>query len=150
MSVYTVTMTCYPGLILNLNWGNLPPAFLPTIVIGCFNTCDTIGRAVPSFFKAPDDARIMRGLSALRLLWILVISLGMPNMGITYLQDSIWFSVLNMVLLGTTNGLIGTYVMISGCRNKNPEVAGYIMAFSLTMGLAVGSSLAILLGIYLT
>lgn len=86
----------------------------------------------------------------MRLLWILVISLGMPNMGITYLQDSIWFSVLNMVILGTTNGLIGTYVMISGCRNKNPEVAGYIMAFALTMGLAVGSSLAILLGIYLT
>lgn len=54
-----------------------------------------------------------------------------------------------MVMLGVSQGVVGTYVMIAGCSNKSPEVAGYIMAFHLTCGLALGSAFATFLSFVL-
>jgi hypothetical protein len=57
-----------------------------------------------------------------------------------------WYAYLNIMVGGLTNGIIGTYVMIAGCgSSKQAEVGGYIMAFHLTIGLALGSVTAALL-----
>lgn len=74
----------------------------------------------------------------------------MPAVGVPYLKESVWYAYLNIMVGGFTNGFVGTYVMIAGCSSsKQPEVGGYIMAFHLTVGLALGSVTATLLSFVL-
>ena len=83
-------------------------------------------------------------MSAFSVLLIVSCILAMPSLKIKFL-DSTWYALFNVVLLGVTVGCVGTFSMIIGCSSSK-ETGGYIMSFHLTLGLALGSLFAVLLG----
>ena len=84
-------------------------------------------------------------LSWARVILIVMTIMALPGTGITYLQTASWYAMLVMIATGFTQGLLCSWVMIKGCSSsQNNEIAGYIMAFFLTVGLALGSVLGYL------
>lgn len=149
MLVYCVSLTCYPGLFLNLKWWQTEEPWRSVMVVGMYNTCDSIGRFIPSWVQGPSK-QTLRYLAIARILIVLTTILALPTCGLTYLEGASWYSLLNLVASGFTNGMIGTWLMIKGTSGtKQPEVGGYIMAFHLTVGLALGSVFAALLALAL-
>jgi hypothetical protein len=74
--------------------------------------------------------------------------LALPNVGLGAPFDSSWYVLVNLIVLGYSHGLIGTFAMIQGTMSpKDPEIRGYIMALHLTIGLALGSLLAYLISL---
>ena len=145
MLTYTISLAVYPGLALSLSWFGIDDNWLSVVVVGIWNVFDCLGRFLPNVVPLISKPTL-RLLSVLRLLGLLLVILGMPALGITYLQQSSWYALANLSLLGLSNGIVGTMLMIQGTMHtKDVEVAGYIMAFHLTLGLALGSVVATLL-----
>lgn len=68
----------------------------------------------------------------------------------TWLFDSDWFKILNIVVLGLGNGLLGTMLMMLGPYKVSfgeSERAGQIMAFHMTLGRGLGSMVG-MIGFY--
>lgn len=66
------------------------------------------------------------------------------------LYDANWFKMLNTIILGLSNGLLGTLLMILGpykVQQPDSERAGQIMAFHMTLGRGIGSMVG-LIGFY--
>ena len=83
-----------------------------------------------------------------RILLIGTTILALPKLQLGAPFDSSWYVVVNLIVLGYSHGLNGTFAMILGTMSeKEPEVRGYIMALHLTIGLALGSLLAYLISL---
>jgi hypothetical protein len=81
-------------------------------------------------------------LCILRLLLIVTTIFGLPAYG-SGITLSSWYALINFCIIGFSNGICGTYVMMKGTgETQLKEVGGYIMAFHLTIGLALGSVFA--------
>jgi hypothetical protein len=145
MLTYMISLAVYPGLALNMPWFGIDSQWLSFAVVGIWNVFDCAGRFLCNVLPLMSK-ETLRLLTVLRCFGLLTVILAMPAFGITYLQQASWYSLLNLVVLGFSNGIVGTMEMIQGTMNtKDVEVAGYIMAFHLTLGLALGSILATLL-----
>lgn len=112
-----VSLSVYPGLLLQLSWWGYTGPWMSVLVIGYYNIWDCIGRFIPSFVQSPSK-QTLRWLSVARLLLIGTILMAMPY-GIEYLQLSNWYSIVNVTLVAVTNGYVGTFVMIQGCSSSS-------------------------------
>lgn len=81
-------------------------------VVGLYNTCDSIGRTIPSYWVGP-SIRSLRIMSILRLLLIVTTIFGLPAYG-SGITLSSWYAFINFCIIGFTNGICGTYVMMKG------------------------------------
>jgi cadmium resistance protein CadD (predicted permease) len=82
--VYCVSLTVFPGLLLQLKFFNLNEPWKSVFVVGFYSTCDCIGRFIPSFILSP-SASTLRYLAALRILFVLMVILALPICKIPYL-----------------------------------------------------------------
>lgn len=111
-------------------------------VVGTFNIFDCIGRLTTSLMSVPSKYFI-RITAALRILLLGTTIAALPNLGLGAPFNSDWYVVVNLIVLGYSHGITGSFAMIQGTMSqKNPEVAGYIMALHLTIGMALGSLFA--------
>ena len=116
-------------------------------VVGLYNICDCLGRLTPSLISVPSE-KLIRSCAVVRILLIGTTILALPNVGLGAPFDSSWYVLVNLIVLGYSHGLIGTFAMIQGTMSpKDPEIRGYIMALHLTIGLALGSLLAYLISL---
>ena len=66
--------------------------------------------------------------------------------------SSEWTAALGVVLMGLTSGFLGTYAMVTGPKLVAPEdreLAGNVMTLLLMIGLALGSTFALLLKVFI-
>lgn len=144
---YTVTLTCFPGLLLNINYFQLDTLMKSLFVVGVFNSCDFLGRFTTSLVNVPSK-KVIRTAAVLRILLIVTTILALIKLNLGAPFDSNWYVVLNLIILGYSHGLTGTFAMIQGTMSSTePEVGGYIMGFHLTCGLALGSIFAYIISL---
>jgi len=66
---YTITMTCFPGLLLNVNYFDLNGVYKSLFVVGLFNFCDFLGRMTTSWVEVPSK-KLIRTAAIMRILLI--------------------------------------------------------------------------------
>lgn len=81
-------------------------------MVGIYNVCDSIGRTIPSYWVGPSPMNL-RILCILRLLLIVTTIFGLPSYGSGITLTS-WYAFINFCIIGFTNGICGTFVMMLG------------------------------------
>ena len=139
-----ITFSMFPGVtdlsdsslsFVSYSWSLILYALL-------FNLCDTTGRFLPSLIKlfTPNTLPI---LTIARSVFIATFILNYKLDG--YLFGTNWFKIVNICLLGVTNGYAQTLHMMFGpelVANKLKTVAGFIMSTHIQFGCFIASMIA--------
>ncbi|XP_041353732.1 equilibrative nucleoside transporter 3-like isoform X2 [Gigantopelta aegis] len=157
--VFTITLACFPAVSASIrsvtyvkgdSWTD--KYFTPVICFLLFNLGDWVGRTATSWISLPSDRHsyIMLLLCCLRVAFIplLMFCNAEPRSHLNVVFDHDAWPITFILLLGLTNGYFGTRVMIYAPQRVTwgqAEAAGVIMAFMLTLGLALGSGLSFLI-----
>ncbi|KAJ8418058.1 hypothetical protein AAFF_G00137670 [Aldrovandia affinis] len=110
--------------------------FVPLTSFLLYNTADFCGRQATAWLQVPGPTS--------RALPALVLS----RTVLTVLFDHDLFPMVFVILLGLSNGYLGTLPMIYGPKvvpRELAEATGVVMTFFLTLGLAVGSAFSVLI-----
>lgn len=163
--IFLVTLSCFPGiasLIKPVNEAKIVPwfrpFFTPTVCFLCFNAADLSGRIVASKFQLLKlhYSNLALLLACLRICFIPLLMqcntvpsghLPSINTSIALFNNNITPVVL-ITLLGFTNGYLGNLCMMYGPQlvsAAESERAGTIMSLFLTLGLASGSVISLIL-----
>nr|CAD7196436.1 unnamed protein product [Timema douglasi] len=142
---YFVTLCLYPGIeseIVSCKFGN----WMPVILMAVFNAADLVGKILAS---VPYDwSRTQLIVFAwMRTLLIPLLLLCATPRGHPLIPRE-GYPMLFSLLLGVTNGLVGSVPMIlapSRVPEEHRELTGNIMTLSYNMGLTTGSLVAYLL-----
>lgn len=140
-----VQMAFFPGVMLKYQWGFIKDFswFVITLVTYA-SICDTIGRYIAgwrdfipknSFFASA----IIRGV------FFVVIFMLMYEGVYVKVFGSDWFIIVALGCFASTAGYWTTVGMKYGCdeNTKDQGLAGTIMGFHLTLGISLGSAVAI-------
>ncbi|XP_021928511.1 equilibrative nucleoside transporter 4 isoform X2 [Zootermopsis nevadensis] len=142
---YFVTLCLYPGIeseIISCKFGS----WMPVILMAVFNAADLVGKVLAS---VPYDwSRTQLIVFAwLRTLLIPMLLLCATPRGSPLIPGE-GYPMLFTLLLGVTNGLVGSVPMIqapSRVAEEHRELTGNIMTLSYNIGLTAGSLVAYLL-----
>ncbi len=156
--VFILTFIVYPGVSLHTGFKfmeNVEPAardaWTPLIFLSLFNVCDTLGRwlAGQKFAQAPDTVVLI--LTYARVIFIVTFMLIAFNVEPSWLfgEDADWFKFINMMLFALTNGYCSTQCAIkapSRAPDDSKEQVGGLISIFLTLGILIGSIIAIGMG----
>ncbi|XP_069687819.1 equilibrative nucleoside transporter 4 [Periplaneta americana] len=142
---YFVTLCLYPGIeseIISCKFGN----WMPVILMAVFNAADLVGKVLAS---VPYDwSRTQLIVFAwLRTLLVPLLLLCATPRGNPLIPGE-GYPMLFSLLLGVTNGLVGSVPMIqapSRVSEEHRELTGNIMTLSYNIGLTAGSLVAYVL-----
>ncbi|XP_033609927.1 equilibrative nucleoside transporter 4 isoform X2 [Cryptotermes secundus] len=142
---YFVTLCLYPGIeseIISCKFGN----WMPVILMAVFNAADLVGKvlaSVPYDWSRPQ----LIVFAWLRTLLVPLLLLCATPRGDPLIPGE-GYPMLFSLLLGVTNGLVGSVPMIqapSRVSEEHRELTGNIMTLSYNIGLTAGSLVAYLL-----
>lgn len=126
--------------------------FTPLVAFLIYNMADFCGRQATAWLQAPGPtSKALPVLVLLRsvLVPLLVFCNYQPRNHLhTVVFSHDLYPVLFNCLLGVSNGYLGTLPMIYGPKvvpRELAEATGVVMSFFLTLGLAVGSAMSVLL-----
>ncbi|XP_008299664.1 equilibrative nucleoside transporter 1-like isoform X1 [Stegastes partitus] len=152
---FTVTIGTFPAIaadtrstLADSSWDLY---FIPVSCFLLFNLCDWGGRSLTAVCMWPGkDSRI---LPALILCRVVLVPLFMmcnvqPRLHLPVFFYHDGFFIVFMILFAFSNGYLASLCMCYGPKNVLPheaETAGAIMAFFLSLGLALGAALSFLL-----
>ncbi|XP_052765911.1 equilibrative nucleoside transporter 3-like isoform X2 [Mya arenaria] len=153
--IFLVTVSCFPAVassvvsVNNTDWTE--KYFSGLVCFLLFNAGDWAGRSVAGTFKRPGigKSNLLLVLSVMRVVFIpLIMFCNAQPRHDPVIFNSDAFPVIFIMLLGLTNGYLGTLAMMYGpsmVMAEHAEMTGAIMATCLTSGLVSGSLMAILL-----
>eukprot|EP01134_Creolimax_fragrantissima_P005208 CFRG5208T1 len=143
---FTITLSLWPGLISTIPCYSNPRwngDWWPVILLLIFSSMDTLGRFCVQHRMGLTSNNIWVPIALRALLipcFIMVVK------GIVFTHDA--WSVLFTVLLGFTNGYIGTLSLlfiIEACEPNEAGYAGSLVSFFLNSGLVMGSTVGLVL-----
>ncbi|KAL3234758.1 hypothetical protein MRX96_022527 [Rhipicephalus microplus] len=156
--VYMVTLSLFPGIesrIVSCRLGS----WMPVLLMALFNAADFIGKASSHFHLGSAPLAVLASVrydwSRSQLVWLscsrivlvpLLALCALPRWDSSTSSD-LWAMALSVVL-GVTNGLLGSLPMILApgrVPDDQKELTGNIMTLSYSVGLTTGSGLAYLL-----
>lgn len=150
---FTVTIGTFPAVTGDTRstlagGGSWELYFIPVSCFLLFNLCDWSGRSLTAFCMWPDkDSRILPVSIACRVVFIPLFMLcnvqPRLNLPVYFHHDGVFIAF--MVLFAFSNGYLASLCMCYGPKNVHPheaETAGAIMAFFLSLGLALGAGLS--------
>ncbi|XP_077138059.1 equilibrative nucleoside transporter 1 isoform X2 [Ranitomeya variabilis] len=156
--VFTVTISIFPSVTADVKstiagdseWGKY---FIPVSCFLLFNLFDWAGRSLTTLVMWPSkDSKLLPVLVAVRLVFLPLFMLCnvrprsyVPDL----LKHDAWYICI-MVLFALSNGYLASLCMCFGPKKVNvheAETAGAIMAFFLSLGLALGAGFSFLLRI---
>lgn len=143
--LYSQTFFSYPGLALGYNKLNSSKAWNEVILVMLMNCFDLIGRysASLNFFSSKISCSIFINM---RFLFCITFSLLYFQIDFSLINNN-YFCIINMILFAFTHGYSNCILFIKGpetFKNKEEkEIAEYMMAFSMNIGMTVGSLLAL-------
>ncbi|XP_004673587.2 PREDICTED: equilibrative nucleoside transporter 1 isoform X2 [Condylura cristata] len=146
--IFTITIGLFPAVTAEVQssiegtWGNY---FIPVSCFLTFNVFDWLGRSLTAVFMWPGkDSRWLPGLVLARLVFVplLLLCNVKPRhyLPVLFKHDA-WF-IFFMAAFAFSNGYLASLCMCFGPKKVKPteaETAGTIMAFFLSLGLALGA-----------
>ncbi|XP_014267012.1 equilibrative nucleoside transporter 1 isoform X1 [Maylandia zebra] len=155
---FTVTIGTFPAVTADTkstlsDGGSWDQYFIPVSCFLLFNLCDWGGRSLTAILMWPGkDSVILPASIGCRLVFIPLFMLcnvhPRAHLPVVFYHDC--FFILFMILFAFSNGYLASLCMCYGPRNVLPheaETAGAIMAFFLSLGLALGAALSFLIRI---
>uniref|UniRef100_A0A8C2ZAC5 Solute carrier family 29 member 1 (Augustine blood group) n=1 Tax=Cyclopterus lumpus TaxID=8103 RepID=A0A8C2ZAC5_CYCLU len=153
---FTVTIGTFPAITADTkstlaNGGSWDKFFIPVSCFLLFNLCDWAGRSLTAFCMWPRKDSVVLPVSILcRLIFVPLFMLcnvhPRLHLPIFFHHDG-WF-IFFIILFAFSNGYLASLCMCFGPKNVRPheaETAGAIMAFFLSLGLALGAALSFFL-----
>ncbi|NXC33900.1 S29A3 protein, partial [Campylorhamphus procurvoides] len=155
--VFFISIIIFPSLSSNIesvskSSGSLwsTKYFVPLTSFLLYNFADWCGRQVTAWIQVPGPkSKLLPTLVLLRTIFLplFILSNYQPRAHIqTVVFNQDIYPVVFTVLLGLSNGYLGTLVMVYGPKivpKELAEAAGVVMTFYLMLGLAVGSACAV-------
>ncbi|CAM4731332.1 unnamed protein product [Leuciscus chuanchicus] len=152
---FTVTIGTFPAVTVDVKssiagGGAWEMYFIPVSCFLFFNMFDWAGRSLTAVCMWPGkDSKLLPGLILARVLFVPLFMLcnvqPRVNLPVYFTHDG-WF-IAFMILFAFSNGYLASLCMCFGPKKVDPseaETAGAIMAFFLSLGLALGASLSFL------
>ncbi|XP_054238498.1 equilibrative nucleoside transporter 3 [Indicator indicator] len=152
--VFFISIIIFPSLSSNIEsvskssgspWST--KYFVPLTSFLLYNFADWCGRQITAWIQFPGPkSKLLPALILLRTIFLplFILSNYQPRAHIrTVLFNRDVYPVVFTVLLGLSNGYLGTLVMIYGPKivpKELAEAAGVVMTFYVVLGLAVGSA----------
>eukprot|EP00760_Papus_ankaliazontas_P034278 PhM_4_TR708/c0_g2_i1/m.52248 len=148
-NIFLVTLTVFPGLVTQPKSTLMSQDWFAVVIITLFNVGDTIGRTICRFQAVHISMPLVYILTAVRYGFIVFYIIAVTPA--PFRSD--YVEIVMMLVMGTTNGWLGSLCMMSGSSDvrlqKNQrEMAGNLMSFSLLLGICGGSGAAIILGTF--
>ncbi|XP_061888685.1 equilibrative nucleoside transporter 1-like isoform X2 [Entelurus aequoreus] len=153
--IFTITIGTFPAVAADtkstLGQGSSWDVyFVPVACFLLFNLCDWGGRSLTAFCTWPgEDSRLLPVLIVARVAFVPLFMLCnvQPRLHLpVYFQHDAFFAAF-MVAFAITNGYLASLCMCFGPKRVLPheaETAGAIMAFFLSLGLALGAAMSFL------
>ncbi|XP_051801731.1 equilibrative nucleoside transporter 1-like isoform X2 [Acanthochromis polyacanthus] len=153
---FTVTIGTFPAITADTqsslaDGGSWDLYFIPVSCFLLFNLSDWAGRSLTAVCMWPGkDSRILPMLILCRLVFVPLFMLCnvQPRLHLPVVFHHDGFFIVFMILFAFTNGYLASLCMCYGPKNvlsHEAETAGAIMAFFLSLGLALGAALSFLL-----
>lgn len=152
---FTVTIGTFPAITVDVRStiageGEWEKYFIPVSCFLFFNMFDWAGRSLTAVCMWPGkDSKLLPGLILARVIFVPLFMLcnvhPRVNLPVYFTHDG-WF-IAFMILFAFSNGYLASLCMCFGPKKVDPseaETAGAIMAFFLSLGLALGASLSFL------
>ncbi|KAK7127356.1 hypothetical protein R3I93_020060 [Phoxinus phoxinus] len=152
---FTVTIGTFPAVTADVRssiagGGVWEKYFIPVSCFLFFNVFDWAGRSLTAVCMWPGkDSKLLPGLILARVIFVPLFMLcnvqPRGNLPVYFSHDG-WF-IAFMILFAFSNGYLASLCMCFGPKKVDPseaETAGAIMAFFLSLGLALGASLSFL------
>ncbi|XP_069117172.1 equilibrative nucleoside transporter 3-like [Argopecten irradians] len=156
--VFAVSLSCFPAISSSISSMHKDSSdwtgkyFTVIVCFLLFNLGDCIGRIVGGQFQWPKISQpsLLVVLSFLRLAFIPLLMLcnAQPRDHLPVVFTSDVYPIVFILLLGLTNGYMCTLCMMYGPKKvlvENAEFAGAAMSVCITIGLASGSLISLLL-----
>ncbi|XP_053170901.1 equilibrative nucleoside transporter 1-like isoform X2 [Scomber japonicus] len=153
---FTVTIGTFPAITADTKstiaaGGSWDRYFVPVSCFLLFNLCDWGGRSLTAVCTWPgQDSRLLPSAIVARLVFppLFMLCNVQPrlNLPVFFQHDGVF--IVLMVLFAFSNGYLASLCMCFGPKKVLPheaETAGAIMAFFLSLGLALGAALSFLL-----
>ncbi|XP_028676016.1 equilibrative nucleoside transporter 1a [Erpetoichthys calabaricus] len=153
--VFTVTIGVFPAVTVdvkssseeNSTWSKY---FIPVSCFLLFNLCDWAGRSLTAFVLWPGKDSLLLPIMVIGRvvfipLFMLCNVLPRSHLPVFFLHDA-WY-IIFMILFASTNGYLASLCMCYGPKKVSShegETAGAIMAFFLSLGLALGAATSFL------
>ncbi|XP_077085943.1 equilibrative nucleoside transporter 1 [Siphateles boraxobius] len=150
---FTVTIGTFPAVTVDVRssiagGGVWEKYFIPVSCFLFFNVFDWAGRSLTAVCMWPGkDSKLLPGLILARVIFVPLFMLCnvQPRVSLpVYFTHDGWF-ITFMILFAFSNGYLASLCMCFGPKKVDPneaETAGAIMAFFLSLGLALGASLS--------
>uniref|UniRef100_A0AAQ6ALR9 Solute carrier family 29 member 1b n=1 Tax=Amphiprion ocellaris TaxID=80972 RepID=A0AAQ6ALR9_AMPOC len=153
---FTITIGTFPAITADTqstlaDVGSWDLYFIPVSCFLLFNLSDWGGRSLTAICMWPGKhSRILPVLILCRLAFVPLFMLCnvQPRLHLPIFFHHDGFFIVFMILFAFTNGYLASLCMCYGPKNVLPheaETAGAIMAFFLSLGLALGAALSFLL-----
>uniref|UniRef100_A0A8B9KJ00 Solute carrier family 29 member 1b n=1 Tax=Astyanax mexicanus TaxID=7994 RepID=A0A8B9KJ00_ASTMX len=152
---FTITIGTFPAVTADVkstiaNGGAWEMYFIPVSCFLLFNLCDWAGRSLTAVCMWPGkDSKLLPVLLLARVVFVPLFMLcnvqPRYNMPVFFEHDA-WF-IIFMIGFGFSNGYLASLCMCFGPKKvamNEAETAGAVMAFFLSLGLALGASFSFL------
>lgn len=152
---FTITIGTFPAVTVDVkstiaDGGAWEKYFIPVSCFLFFNVFDWAGRSLTAVCMWPGkDSKLLPALLLARVVFVPLFMLcnvqPRYNLPVFFTHDG-WF-IAFMILFAFSNGYLASLCMCFGPKKVDPseaETAGAIMAFFLSLGLALGASLSFL------
>ncbi|XP_041838524.1 equilibrative nucleoside transporter 1-like [Melanotaenia boesemani] len=152
---FTVTIGTFPAITADTKstlagGGSWDLYFIPVSCFLLFNLCDWSGRSLTAICMWPGkDSLILPVSIVCRLVFVPLFMMCnvQPRFHLPVFFDHDSFFIIFMILFAFSNGYLASLCMCYGPKNVLPheaETAGAIMAFFLSLGLALGAAFSFL------
>ncbi|KAM3606195.1 uncharacterized protein V6R79_012308 [Siganus canaliculatus] len=151
--IFTVTIGTFPAVTVEVkstiaNGGAWETYFIPVSCFLLFNLMDWAGRSLTAVCMWPGkDSLWLPALVGLRLVFVPLFMLcnvqPRENLPVLFYHDA-WY-IIFMILFSFSNGYLASLCMCFGPKKvaqHEAETAGAIMAFFLSLGLALGAAIS--------
>ncbi|XP_069385738.1 equilibrative nucleoside transporter 1-like isoform X2 [Paralichthys olivaceus] len=147
---FTVTIGTFPAITADTKstLGSWDLYFIPVSCFLLFNLCDWSGRSLTAVYMWPNkDSMLLPVLIVCRVVFVPLFMLCNvePRLHLPVFFHHDGFFIVFMILFAFSNGYLASLCMCYGPKNVLPheaETAGAIMAFFLSLGLALGAALS--------
>ncbi|XP_064821468.1 equilibrative nucleoside transporter 1 [Oncorhynchus masou masou] len=152
---FTITIGTFPAVTVDVkstiaDGGTWELYFIPVCCFLLFNLSDWVGRSLTAVCMWPGkDSKLVPILLVARVIFVPLLMLCnvQPRYNLpVFFEHDAWFIVF-MIVFAFSNGYLASLCMCFGPKKvaaHEAETAGAIMAFFLSLGLALGASLSFL------
>ncbi|XP_033835899.1 equilibrative nucleoside transporter 1-like [Periophthalmus magnuspinnatus] len=151
--IFTVTIGTFPAVTVDVkstvaDGGDWEMYFIPVSCFLLFNLMDWVGRSLTAVVMWPGkDSKWLPALVIFRIIFIPLFILcnvqPRNNLPVLFYHDA-WY-IIFMIFFSFSNGYLASLCMCFGPKKVAPheaETAGAIMAFFLSLGLALGAAVS--------